>query len=100
MKAEKSMAKKVELVKQSARKAMFLNTFIQITDNKKAVIENCKHIVECSDIFVRVATADYEVDIWGTNLTISDYNAEFVVVNGKISSLEINPKGRKATNDI
>lgn len=97
---KKSSESKVDTVKKAARKAMFLNTFVQLTDNKKAVIENCRHIVECNDIYVKVSTADFDIDVWGKDLTISDFNAEFVVINGTISSLEINPKGRSSADGI
>lgn len=85
---------------KNARKALFLNTYIQLIDNCKAIVENCKHIVECNDILVKLLTSDYDIQIWGQGLTISDYNKEYVIVNGKISSVEIFPRGRADKNDI
>jgi hypothetical protein len=87
-------------IQKTTRKALFLNTYIQLIDNTKAIIENCKHIVECNDILVKLLTADFDIQIWGTNLTISDYNKEFVIVNGKISSIELLPRGRSRKNDL
>lgn len=91
---------KLYTLKKKARKALFFNTYIQLIDNDKAIVENCKHIVECNDIMVKLITADFDIQIWGQFLTISDYNSEFVVVNGKISSIEILPRGRSGKNDF
>ena len=91
---------KIYCLKKNVRKAFFLNTYIQIIDNSKVIVENCKHIVECNDILVNLFTADYEIHIWGQALTISDYNKEYVIINGKISSVEIFPRGRADKNDI
>ncbi len=90
---KKNNTEVISKIQKNARKALFLNTYIQIVDNTKAIIENCKHIVECNDIYVKVVTADYNIQIWGFNLTISDYNKEFVIVKGRINSVEIFPKG-------
>lgn len=87
-------------IRRSARKTLFLNTYIQIIDNEKVIVENCKHIVECDDILVKLLTADFYIQIWGQLLTISDFNSEYVIVNGKVSSIEILPRGKGNRNDL
>lgn len=82
------------------RQALYYNTNIQIINNSKAIIENCKHIVECNDIMVKLLSADFQVIVWGYNLTISDYNTENIIVNGKISSVELIPRRKTDKNDF
>ena len=100
MKEQPKMHDRLESIKKNARKALYLNTFIQIIDNNKAIVENCKHIVECNDILVKLLTADFEVHIWGQSLTISDYNKDYVIIRGLISSVELFQKGRAEKNDF
>lgn len=100
MKHKSVKESKFEIIKQKTQKALYYNTFIQIIDNEKAIIENCMHIIECNDIMVKLLTNNFYVEIWGQSLTINDYNTENVVVNGKISSIELLPKGKVGRNDI
>lgn len=87
-------------ITKKARKAFFYNTFIQIEDNSKVIVESCRHITECNDIMVRLVTYDYNVTIWGTGLTISGYNTDYIVINGKVDSVEIFAKRSERKNDI
>ncbi len=43
-----------------------LSSYISITDDRAAVIENCKQIVECSEIMAKVLTGSFEIEIWGS----------------------------------
>lgn len=53
-------------------------------------IENCKRIMEINDIYLKIKTADnIIVEIWGTDLRISDYTTNGIAVRGNISSLEL-----------
>ncbi len=97
---EKSNEGKLYQIEKKVRKALYYNTTIQIIDNDKAIVENCKHIIECNDIMVKLKTADYYIEIWGQNLTVNDFNTENVVVNGKIQKLEIIPKGKADRDDL
>lgn len=90
----------LEKLQQKARKFMYYNTTIQIIDNERAIVENCRHIIECNDILVKLATADFQIDIWGQELTISDYNKESVIVNGRISSVELTPRRKADKNAL
>ena len=56
--------------------------------------------MECDDILVKLLTADFYIQIWGQLLTISDFNSEYVIVNGKVSSIEILPRGKGNRNDL
>lgn len=50
-----------------------LSSYISITDDRAAVIENCKQIVECSEIMAKVLTGSFEIEIWGSGLTMSNF---------------------------
>lgn len=77
---------------KNARKALYYNTYIQMEDNNKVIVENCKHIIECNDIMVKLITYDYDITVWGTQLTVSGYNSQYIIINGKVSSVEIFPR--------
>ena len=73
---------------QSLRKAMYLETNITIIDDRRVEIENCKKIIEYNDVCVRIKTAEKNVAIWGTALSMSDYKTGGLIIEGKISSVE------------
>lgn len=69
-------------------KRLYLNTYINLTDNTHLEIENCRKIIELNDVYVRLKTSTLTLRVWGENLSVSDYNADGVVIDGRISSLE------------
>ena len=71
-----------------ARKKLYLNTNLLITDNNLIEIENCKKVLEYNDIYLKLLTSNMILEIWGSNLNISDYNTDGIIINGKISSIE------------
>ncbi len=75
---------------------LYLNTYMTLTDNTHMEIENCKKILEYNDVYVKLRTATLTVSIWGSDLRISDYNTDGIVVNGKFSSVEFEQWGAKA----
>ena len=74
-----------------------LSSYISITDDRAAVIENCKQIVECSEIMAKVLTGSFEIEIWGSGLTMSNFCSDSVEIRGKIewSSLCQEVSGRE-----
>lgn len=96
--------KKLNDIKDNLKKrtydALYYNSDIEIIGNERAIIENCKHIIECNDIMVKILSAFYIITVWGSNLSVSDYNKENVIINGKIFSVEIEQKGKNIKNDI
>lgn len=73
-----------ELRKRNA----YLDTSIYISGNHLLEIDHCRKIIEYNDVYVKVKTPTVVVSVWGSGLTISDYNTDGIVVNGKISSVE------------
>lgn len=82
------------------RNALFLNTNIVITDDKTVLVENCKHILECNDVMVKMISTDFQIEIWGSSLTISDYNTSCAIVHGKISSVNISQRIGKRGKEL
>lgn len=70
------------------KKRLYLNTYMNLTDNTHLEIENCKRIIELNDVYVRLKTSTVTLQIWGEELRISDFNTAGVVIDGKISSIE------------
>ena len=64
-----------------------LSSYISITDDRAAVIENCKQIIECSEIMAKVLTGSFE--IWGSGLTMSNFCSDSVEIRGKIESVKL-----------
>ena len=58
-------------------------------DDRAAVIENCKQIVECSEIMAKVLTGSFEIEIWGSGLTMSNFCSDSVEIRGKIESVKL-----------
>lgn len=85
------MDKNSEKIKHSgkAREFMCLNSHITILDDNVAIIENCKQIIECNEILAKILTGKFEIEVWGTNLSLSNYCTQSVEVRGKISSVNI-----------
>ncbi len=76
------------LTAKFVRKQLYLNTYMNLTDNTHLEIENCKRIIELNDVYVRLKTATVTLQVWGEKLRISDFNTAGVVIDGKISSIE------------
>ncbi len=76
------------LVSKFVRDKVYLNTYMAMTDNTRIEIENCRRILEYNDVCVRIRTATLTVSIWGSGLSISDYNTDGIVINGSFSSVE------------
>ena len=72
------------------RKELYLNSSINIIDNTQIIIENCKNILECNDIIVRVLSAEFIIDVWGSDLTVTSFANRSVMVDGEISSVSLN----------
>ncbi len=82
------------IVSKCVRDKAYLNTYMALTDNTHMEIENCKKILEYNDVRVKIRTATLIVSIWGSGLSISDYNTDGIVVNGSFSSVEFEPCGQ------
>lgn len=76
------------VISKYVKKKLYLNTYMNLTDNTHLEIENCRKILEYNDIYVKIRTSTLIVSIWGQNIRISDYNTDGIVVDGIFSSIE------------
>lgn len=72
-----------------ARDMFFLNTDIHINGNRSLTIENCTRIEEYNEVFVRLISGGLCVQICGCNLRVSDYCSGGMLVQGKISQVDL-----------
>ncbi len=80
-------------ISKLVRSKIYLNTYIALTDNTHMEIENCKKILEYNDVYVKLRTSTLIISIWGQDISISDYNTDGIVVNGKFESVEFEKFG-------
>ena len=76
------------MVAKVCKKRLYLNTYMNMTDNTRLEIENCRRIIEYNDIYIRLRTSTLTMQVWGKDLKISDYNADGIVIEGTFSSVE------------
>ena len=69
------------------------STDIKITMNgfDQVLIENYKNILEYQDILIKVNTFEGAVTIYGFNLKLEQMTDEYIIINGKIDSIEFEP---------
>lgn len=79
---------------EKARKALFLESGIHIAGNHELIIENCRRIEECSDVFMSFSSGGLLIQIWGNDLRAFDYNTGGLVIRGKISQIELDERRR------
>lgn len=82
-------------VSKYVKKRLYMNTYINLSDNTHMEIENCKRILEYNDVFVKIRTSTLIIGIWGQDLRLSDYNTDGIVVDGKFTSVEFEKIERK-----
>ncbi len=76
-------------IADASRRALYYNTMMHISDNRRIEIENCKKIIEYNDICVRVKTTSCMVTVWGSGLVVDDFCTGGIIITGKISSIEL-----------
>ena len=80
-------------MKEKVRRFINMDTQIQLTGNREVLVECCKKILEYNDIMVRVRTWDMTVEVWGSSLSVSDFNSKGIIISGKIHSVELTENG-------
>ena len=69
-------------------------SYMTITSDRNVMIEGCRQITECSDILARIATRQFTVEIWGSDLTVDSFSNSSVRVSGRIASLSLEKRRR------
>ena len=81
------------VVAKYVKKRLYLNTYMNLTDNTHLELENCQKILEYNDIFVKIRTSTIVVSIWGEDIKLSDYNTDGIIIDGKFTSIEFEEPG-------
>ena len=71
---------------------MYLDSYLHLHGNRQLRLENCRRVLECNELRVRLETRDLTVEIWGTGLRVFDYSDNSVLVRGKISSVQLSER--------
>ena len=74
------------------REMLCLNSYISIID---VLVENCRSINECNEIMVRVSTKENDVEIWGSELKVTNYTNTSMLVEGRINSVNVTRKSSR-----
>ena len=70
----------------AGRRALQLETYLQLTGNREIYLENCRRILEYNDIRIVVQTAELVLEIWGSDLQADSRSPESLVIT-------LTPKG-------
>lgn len=73
---------------QSAREAVVIDSSIEITSNRQAVVRGAKGILEYEEEQIRVALMECEVCFWGRRLTIDCLSQDSLEIRGEIERIE------------
>ena len=71
------------------RELLYLQSYIKINDNSSALVENCRQILECTDVCVRLLTGSFEIELWGSGLQLSSFAESCVEVRGIIEQVKL-----------
>lgn len=77
------------LKKREVMSWMWLDSRVHLHGNRELRLENCRRVLECNDILVRLESRDLRLEIWGTHLRVFDYNDNCVLVRGKIAEVKL-----------
>ena len=64
-------------------------SMVTISGDSEVLIENCKRILECSDIKCSLMSAGYLVEICGSGLSAASFASGSARVTGKVQSVSI-----------
>ncbi|MCD8005630.1 MAG: YabP/YqfC family sporulation protein [Oscillospiraceae bacterium] len=82
-------------IEDKARKYAYYESYVTISGDDEALIENVTDVLECNEIMLRVRAGGNEVVIWGENLKVSAFTDRSIRLTGKISSAEISNGGAR-----
>lgn len=66
----------------------FFEDSIELSGNTDAYFDQCRRLLECSEMLVQLQTDAHRVTVWGKDLTASDYSQHGLHIHGEISVLE------------
>ncbi len=83
----------ISRIRNTARRILRLQTYLQMQGNRKLYLENCRRILEYNDILIVVQTTDMILEIWGADLRTDSRTPDSLCIHGEIQSITFTPKG-------
>lgn len=71
---------------------------IHIESNRELVVENCRRIEECDEVFMQFISGHLRVQVWGNKLRAYDHKTGGLVIRGEITRIEFAER-RKQLNE-
>ena len=62
---------------------------IHIEGNRELVVENCRRIEECDEVFMQFISGHLRVQVWGSGLRAYDHSTGGLVIRGRIERVEL-----------
>lgn len=72
----------------SVKNEITTNSSIEVISNRSAVIQGTKGILEYNDDLIRISLDDFEVQFYGTKLTIQCLSQDSLEIKGTINRIE------------
>ena len=66
---------------------------IHIESNRELVVENCRRIEECDEVFMQFISGHLRVQVWGSGLRAYDHCTGGLVIRGRIERVELAERG-------
>ena len=82
-------------IAERAGRALCLGTEMYMEGDRSLMIENCRRIEECTDVFMRLICGGLRIEVWGSGLRASEYSAHGLAVTGRIERIDFAERGRR-----
>ena len=80
---------------ETVREKLYLESNIHISGSSELIIDGCRRIEECNEVFMRLLSGSIYVDIHGYGLRAYDFRTGGLVVRGCIEKIEFEERGKK-----
>lgn len=84
-----------EWLAELAREKLYLESNIHISGSNELVIDGCRRIEECNEVFMRLLSGSIYVNIHGCGLRAYDFRTGGLVVRGCIEKIEFEERSKK-----
>ncbi len=76
-----------EWLSELGKEKLCLDTGIHISGNRELIIDSCRRIEECSEVYMRLVSGGLYVDIHGSGLRAYDFRTGGLVIRGCIKQM-------------
>lgn len=88
------MKKIISKLEKTILSSANMDSYVSIRACNEVRVENCKRVMECNEVLIRIRTTDCDVSVWGENLKLECYNENIITVFGEISSVEFEVRAK------